>query len=99
MSHPVSFSSVLGSVSTIVNGLDKVKTEIALLRQMHISPASDRFIPVMTKFADEAAGSVERIKKMGGAIDGDLKGLLAYFGEQSEVRRPTCARSTDEDQS
>ena len=52
---------------------------------MHTSPASDRFIPVMTKFLEEAAMSVERIKKMGGAIDVDLKGLLEYFGEQSEV--------------
>jgi len=39
----------------------------------------------MSKFAEEAAMSVERIKGMGAAIDGDLKGLLAYFGEQSEV--------------
>lgn len=80
----ISFTSVLGSVSTITNGLDKVKTEIALLRQMGSSPASDRFGPVMSKFADEAAGTVERIRKMGGEIEGDLKGLLAYFGEQTE---------------
>lgn len=39
----------------------------------------------MFKFSEEAAMSVERIKRMGAAIDGDLKGLLAYFGEQSEV--------------
>lgn len=39
----------------------------------------------MNRFSNEAAASVERIQKMGAAIDGDLKGLLAYFGEQSEV--------------
>ena len=55
------------------------------LRDLKTSPPADRFIPVMSKFAEEAAMSVERIKGMGAAIDGDLKGLLAYFGEQSEV--------------
>jgi len=55
------------------------------LQDLKTSPSADRFIPVMSKFAEEAAMSVERIKGMGAAIDGDLKGLLAYFGEQSEV--------------
>ncbi|KAL7410280.1 hypothetical protein BDY24DRAFT_186432 [Mrakia frigida] len=80
----ISFTSVLGSVSTIVNGLDKVRFEIDTLRDLKASPPADRFIPVMFKFSEEAAMSVERIKRMGAAIDGDLKGLLAYFGEPSE---------------
>lgn len=80
----VSFTAVLNSVSSITKGLEKVQTEIDTLTALASSPPSDRFIPVMSRFALEATSSVDKIRHKGESIGVELKALLEFFGEATE---------------
>jgi hypothetical protein len=80
----VSFTAVLNSVSSITKGLEKVQAEIKTLNVLAASPPSDRFVPVMSRFALEATSSVDKIRTKGESIGEELKALLEFFGEVTE---------------
>ncbi|KAJ6583786.1 hypothetical protein B0H10DRAFT_2168123 [Mycena sp. CBHHK59/15] len=87
----VSVQTITQSVNALVAGLGQVKDEIAQLKSMRGVPANDQFIRVMQPFLAEVGPSVIALKNMGNSLDGELRSLLSYYGENpdsSEAPKP-----------
>lgn len=80
--HAVSFSVVTAGANTLVSGLRQVDDELAVLARQLNTPPEDRFATVMEAFARGARPSIAALRSMVDRLEVDLRGLLAYFGEQ-----------------
>ncbi|TFY77061.1 hypothetical protein EWM64_g6950 [Hericium alpestre] len=80
----VSVQTLAASVTSLINGLSKVNTEVKYARENRSTPAHDRFVNVMTPFATQSSRSIEAIKSMQMTLDADLRSLLAYYGEDPD---------------
>ncbi|TFK28908.1 FH2-domain-containing protein [Coprinopsis marcescibilis] len=76
----ISVQTTLQSVTSLVAGLNLAKSELEEYRKVK-APANDRFSSVMEKFIAEADTTVDALKNMGNSVDGELKALLEYYGE------------------
>ncbi|KAG6854352.1 hypothetical protein C0991_007857 [Blastosporella zonata] len=76
----VSVQTLTQSVNSLVVGLDQMEAEIRELRQ-GISTPDDQFIHVMQPFVQHVSSSVDALKNMSSSLDGELRSLLTYFGE------------------
>lgn len=84
----VSFQTVMGSVNSLVNGINQIQEEIRILKKMQISPVGDRFISIMEVFIHQAEPAISALKTMGAQLDSDLKSLLQYYGEDLNQSKP-----------
>ncbi|KAG6910997.1 hypothetical protein DXG01_006051 [Tephrocybe rancida] len=76
----VSVQTLTQSVNALVSGLSQVANEIQELRQ-GVSAPEDQFVRVMQPFVEQVSTSVDALKNMSNSLDGDLRSLLTYFGE------------------
>ncbi|GLB34079.1 putative diaphanous FH3 domain contatinign protein [Lyophyllum shimeji] len=76
----VSVQTISQSVHALVSGFSQVELELKELRQLEM-PAGDKFIDVMQPFVSQVGSSVDAVKNMSNSLDGELRSLLAYFGE------------------
>jgi len=78
----VSVQTVSAAANTIVVGFNQVKEEIQALKGSKVP--GDMFIQVMEPFIRDVDQAVTALKEATIAMDGELKSLLAYFGEAPE---------------
>jgi hypothetical protein len=80
----VSVHTISQSVSSLVAGLGQVKEEITQIRTLRGAPANDQFVHIMQPFLAEVGPSVAALKSMANSLDGELRSLLAYYGENPD---------------
>ncbi|KAG6832180.1 hypothetical protein H0H92_004911 [Tricholoma furcatifolium] len=81
----VSAQTLIQSVNALIIGLDQVRKEIKELRQ-DITTADDQFVPVMQTFVQQVSSSVDALKNMSSSVEDELRGILAYFGEDPSAQ-------------
>ncbi|KAJ7490264.1 hypothetical protein B0H11DRAFT_2009814 [Mycena galericulata] len=78
-------TGVFLTVNSLVAGLAQVNEEIAQLKSLKNLPPNDRFIAAMKPFAAEFGPNVAALKNMGNLVDGELRSLMAYYGEDPDL--------------
>ncbi|EIW76318.1 hypothetical protein CONPUDRAFT_139713 [Coniophora puteana RWD-64-598 SS2] len=80
----ISTQTLSQSVQTMVASLAKVKEEVHLLKQLRHPSSGDQFVAIMQPFVERQSTSIDALKKMMDAVEGDLRSLLAYYGESGD---------------
>lgn len=75
----VSVQTIAASILALTNGLNQVNEEVKNVELLRL--INDHFVQVMRPFVGENTQSIDAMKKMGAALDIDLRSLLAYYGE------------------
>lgn len=87
----VSVQTITQAVNQLLGGLERVREEVRYAQARGKGDGEDRFVLVMQPFVAKVSPSVEALKNMGQLLDGQMKALLAYYGEQTdtaEARKP-----------
>ncbi|RKP25439.1 hypothetical protein SYNPS1DRAFT_22598 [Syncephalis pseudoplumigaleata] len=82
----VSFSALLSSTSSLVQGLQNVKNEVRTLSNMKNRDPKDRFLIVMNNFVKRADPTVSSLQELASRLEQELQELLIYFGEDPATK-------------
>ncbi|KAI0034599.1 hypothetical protein K488DRAFT_83894, partial [Vararia minispora EC-137] len=82
----VSVQTLQTSIASLVDGLIQVKEEMKRMRSDRTTPSGDQFAQVMGPFIALSTETIDAMSNMGGAVDMELQGLLAYFGETPDAQ-------------
>jgi diaphanous 1 len=81
----VSVQTLQTSIVGLVNNLNQVKDEMMRVRTDRAAPLGDQFAQVMGPFIVLSTETIDAMKNMGAALDAELQGLLAYYGEAPDA--------------
>lgn len=81
------------SINSLVSGMQLVKTELERYKEAQEDAVAknDRFAHVMQAFVGQFKPAIEALKNMGTSIEGELRSLLIFYGENpdsSEAPKP-----------
>lgn len=80
----VSLNAVLATTTSLSSGLELVRDEVErALRSSSVGAGgmTDRFVPAMEAFVAQARPAITALQSATSALDGDLRSLLVYLGE------------------
>jgi len=80
----ISMQITLQTVTALVSGLTQVKNEVQQHRQSKDTSSNDRFVQVMQFFIAQVSPNVDALMNMGNMIEGELRSLLTYYGEDPD---------------
>ncbi|KAI8360387.1 hypothetical protein B0O80DRAFT_203131 [Mortierella sp. GBAus27b] len=84
----ISVQSLMGSVNSLVTGMNQIREEAQKLRTIKTLPPNDLFIEVMEKFVDANEEGIQKIVSVGQGLEQDLRTLLAFYGEDPNNPKP-----------
>ncbi|CAG8539122.1 376_t:CDS:2, partial [Acaulospora colombiana] len=84
----VSVAAVVGSVASLVSGMESIKEEIKVLKNLKSSQENDNFCEVMEDFIKKFEPTIESLKEFTAKLEEELKQLLIYYGEDPTTTKP-----------
>ncbi|CAG8710518.1 11075_t:CDS:2 [Acaulospora morrowiae] len=84
----ISVVTVVGSVASLVSGIESIKEEISILKKSKLSPKGDIFCETMEDFVKKFEPTIESINEFTEKLEEELKQLLIYYGEDPATTKP-----------